>query len=36
MIITAFKPKTEAKIATAIPVFPLVGSTIIVSLLIAP
>ena len=36
MIITDFKPKTEAKIATAIPVFPLVGSTIIVSLLIAP
>ena len=36
MIITAFKPKTEAKIATAIPVFPLVGSTIIVSLLIEP
>ena len=31
IIITAFKPKIEARIATAIPVFPLVGSTIIVS-----
>ena len=36
MIITAFIPKTEAKIATAIPVLPLVGSTMIVSLLTAP